>query len=365
MDSFIVFAALFCGTAVMTHEGSDIYIKTTASGTWTFPYDANKVCKIIRGPRDFYFVNIEDVYSLQKSYPEPWQIASSNTTVINCFNYNGYSHLFFQVADKIHVVRGRSEKTFKFPIVFKGLYYDHLLSHLYILGENGTLYNFDMYSFSKFWTVKNFVKTLLETRHSVAMSQFYSPANIVFNLTETYDLMVYNNSVYSLERGHVYKTDLDTFNKTSTDYGMIYRKFEYILFPTYENLIRHLQQNPNIVYMSHNSPIILNLPPPPSNLSDSFFYILYIEFIAFVLFCFYKLRHMLAQKGGLFLRRIGHPFHPIPEPQFLRGVPGQVKNMSEVKAINLENVFVPEHELANNLPEVIKCAKTHKMGGKF
>ena len=211
MDSYIIFAALFCGTAVMTHEGSDIYIKPPASGTWTFPYDTNKVCKIIQGPRDLYYVNIEDVYSLQKSYPEPWHVPPSDigpTSVINCFNYNGYSYLFFQIADKIHVVRGRSEKSFKFPIVFKGLYYDHLLSNLYLFGKDGNVYNFDMFSFSKFWTVKNFVKSLLATQHSVSMSQFYSPINIAYNLTETYDIMVYNNSIYYLERGHVYKTDL-------------------------------------------------------------------------------------------------------------------------------------------------------------
>jgi hypothetical protein len=212
-----------------------------------------------------------------------------------CFNYKGYSWVFYRLGDPIlHIERAHDERTFELNIsIFS---FDQMTSTLYFFtNETQQLYRFNLDILEKFWTVDNYSQELVKARRNVAMDILYSP---VEKLDGVDKLMIFNNTIYyrtvkmELKKKIIGINDSQKLKHNSV-------KLDFIMFVPFLKLLDLLKDNNSQINTLLSSSTVISLPLPvlPPESSGVLTYILYVINVGIVLtiFYFYRKKHNLNE----------------------------------------------------------------------
>jgi hypothetical protein len=257
----------------------------------SYGYSFNKICVLMQNVNTLY-ASVEDAYSFQKSSLTRVITTENASIPLNCFSYNGYSYIIYRTLDhKIHIIRGRTEKSFLFPIEISNFYYDHLQTKLYFITEKQELYRFNLDMFEEFWTGK--------LKYNITLNDFYSTSGI---LVPNYsDFMIYNDTMYRIDR-LTYNIHVEKFNDNrqliDNLFGTLGRsEFRFVLFPSFQNLMNHfITHNMYFVKISQNSPMFVLPPMPNANENGILNVILYLISFVIIIVAIYISKFFLKKQ---------------------------------------------------------------------
>lgn len=216
-------------------DGYDAWDWKSSNEGLVYGYSPESVCTITKFGNGYYGT-IGSAFSFEKSASSRLKsAATTNVKVHNCFVFNGYSYFVTQDLDTefTSFIRNGAERTFRFPLNYTRMLYDHAAAQLYLIAESGGLYNFHLHELENWWNGLNHVKSLMARHKNLSLSILYDrvqdlPENLL-------DAMVFNGALYLLKKdGQVYKQRLG-LEKTDTIMDqqqqlMNREKFSFILF---------------------------------------------------------------------------------------------------------------------------------------
>ena len=260
-----------------------------------YGYNINHVCRL-KKIGNYYYGTVESPYTFQKSSPSMISSMTNGSKPLACFQYEGYSYIFYSKDEVLGVIRGKEEKTFKILLNYTKFSYDHLCSRLYFLSNGNKIYEFSLGNLEKFWTVKNYAQWLVQNKRNVTFNILYKEIlEFPFTIEEYF---IFNNTLY-------YKTeDEKNIMKMKIIGGEVsrikteIRINETVVFLNFRDLENYLIKRPESLVktaLSLNPSFIISLPMPPDNPVHIFPYLLYIlsllVLFSFLYICRRRFKH--------------------------------------------------------------------------
>lgn len=241
-----------------------------------YGYNINHLCRL-KKVGNYYYATVESPYTFQKSSPSLIPSMSNTSQVLNCFQYRGYSYIFYKRNNYLGITRDQHERTFKILLNYTKFTYDHLYGKLYFLADEQNIYEFNLNILEKFWTIKNYPQWLIKNKRNASLEiLFRKILEFPFKISK---YLIYNETLFYK------KVDEENIMKIRITGGEVWKikenvqLDEIVLFLNFTCLEDFVTKKPKFLIetaLISNPSFVFAIPSPPRDPSHVISYFLYI-----------------------------------------------------------------------------------------
>ena len=241
-----------------------------------YGYNINHLCRL-KKVGNHYYGTVESPYTIQKSSPSLISSMTNGSKPLACFQYEGYSYIFYSNDEVLGIIRGREERKFKILLNYTMFSYDHLRGELYFISDGYKVYKFNLQSLEKFWTMENYAQWLIKNKRNVTFDVLYKKVlEFPFTIEEYF---IFDNTLYYKVEGEKNIMKMEINGGEVSKIRTKIRINETVIFLNFTSLESYLIKRPKSLVktaLSSNPSFIISLPMPPTESVHIIPYIMYL-----------------------------------------------------------------------------------------